>query len=228
MARELDQGMIDAQARLHEATPWIWLYELEVPTSPATRYRLTDYSQSVEFGVDPDGDPLVYSPAAVTHGVVKQTREGDIPTVTVGVGNVDTAVGKVIDTHGGMRGQPARIMLVRADTLDDPNAKIEFKARVARVGIREQTATFELRPVALGTAMFPRWRYLSQSCRFNFGGNLCGYQIPAAPGESVGTGFSTCAKHVEDCEQRGDDEVARLLERLHPLRFGGHPGIPRS
>jgi len=228
MAKDLTDQMIEAQARLHEAQAWIWLYEIEVPTTPKTRYRLTSYTEQLEFGADSHGDPLVYYPAPISHGVIQQTKEGDIPTITVTVGNINTEVGKVIDTHDGMRNSQARIMVVRADTLGDPNAKIEWKMKVARVGIREETATFELRPVSIGSVVFPRWRYLSSSCRFSFGDNLCGYQIPTSTDETVGGGFSTCPKTEDACTLRGDDEVARSLARSHPLRFGGHPGISRS
>jgi len=228
MARDVADQIIEAQGRLHEASSWIWLYELEVPTSPATRYRLTSYSERVEFGVNSAGEPLVYYPASVSHGAIQQTKEGDIPTIAVTVGNVDTEVGKVIDTHDGMRGSQVRIMLVRADTLGDPNAKIEWKMKVARVGIYEETATFELRPISIGSVVFPRWRYLSQSCRFSFGDNLCGYIIPTGADDTDANGYITCNKTVEKCTLVGDSEVTHGLERKHPLRFGGHPGITRS
>jgi len=228
MARDIADALKLAQGRLHEGSPWIWLYELEIPTTPPTRYRLTNFTQKITFGTSSDGVDLVYYPAAVTHTIVRQTNEGDIPTLTVTVGNVDNVVGATVESYDGLRGQPARIMAVHADSLQDPNAKIEFRLKVARVGISQEAATFELRPIAVASLMFPAWRYLSRSCRFAFGDNLCGYVIPSTPGESIGSGFSTCDKTIEQCNIRGQDESDRNVTVLHPLHYGGFQGLVRS
>jgi hypothetical protein len=72
--------------------------------------------------------------------------------------------------------------------------------------------------------MFPSRRVLTACSVVQFGSASCGYVIPDTPGESIGTGFSTCGRLLDNCRERGDDEVARGLERLHPKRFDGLPG----
>ena len=44
--------------QLADQYPWIWLYEVEVPTTPPTRYRLTNYDRTIYFGASTQGVPL--------------------------------------------------------------------------------------------------------------------------------------------------------------------------
>ena len=59
----------------------------------------------------------------------------------------------------------------------------------------------------------------------DFGDAECGYVIPATPGNTIGTGFDFCPRHLEACRERGDDEAARGLARKHPKRMNGFPSI---
>ena len=55
MARALDSLLTLQQMTLHDPEAWIWLYELEVPSDPPTRYRLTNYKTAVLFGTNSSG-----------------------------------------------------------------------------------------------------------------------------------------------------------------------------
>lgn len=226
MARDL-HGILKAhQHELRDEFPWVWLYELEVPTSPKTRYRLTNYTSEIEFGTNTAGEPLVYSPYPCTHGSITQTRKGDLPTLRVTIQNAAKETGLTVDEHGGMIGQRAVVRLINMEALDEPTAQIRWDAEVKRVSVRAELVTFELSSYNIYRSKFPRWRYMSQHCNFRFGGPECGYIIPPTPGETVGTGFSTCSKQYSACEERGDDETARAVDVRHPMRYGGFRGIP--
>lgn len=225
MARDLGAIQQEQQTTLRADHPWVWLYEVEVPTDPPTRFRITNYTEDIEFGFDGAGDPLTYSRFPVSAGDIVQSKDGDLPRIRVSVANATREVGAVVEQYGGLVGQPAVIRVVNIEALDVPGADIRFDAQIVRTTANAEAITFELSPANLHDAEFPRWRYMSQHCNFPFGGVLCGYVIPASPGDTVGTGFSTCPKHLAGCTERGEDEDARSVTVKHPQRFGGFRGM---
>lgn len=228
MARDLHGILKQHQNELRDEFPWIWLYELEVPTDPKTRYRITNYEKEVEFGTNTAGEALVYSPYPCTHGSIIQTRQGDLPTIRVTIANAGREIGYTVDEYGGMIGSRAVVRIVNLEALDEPTAQIRWDSEVKRVSVRPAAVTFELSSYNIHRSKFPRWRYMSQHCNFRFGGPACGYLIPAVPGDTVGTGFSSCSKQYSACEERGADELARSVDPRHPERYGGFRGMNGS
>jgi len=229
MARDLHGILKLHQNELRDEAPWIWLYELEVPSSPSkTRYRITNYERAVKFGTNTAGSPLVYSPFPVTHGSLTQTRRGDLPTMRVTVQNATRELGLTVDQYDGMIGSRAVVRIVNLEALEEPTAQIRWDSEVKRVSVRAEMTTFELSAFNIYRSKFPRWRYLSQHCNFRYGGPECGYIPVAGAGNTVGTGFDFCPKQYSSCVERGEDEDARGVDVRHPMRYGGFRGMPGS
>lgn len=228
MSDSLTTLMQEWRSQLRLEYPWVWLYEVEVPTDPVTRIRLTNNPTPVSFGFDSDGAALTYSPFPIVHSGIKKTAAGDIPTIGVSVGNVTREIGRLIDAHDGLDGAPAVIRLVNLADLGNAKAQVEERAEVRGCKVGARIVTITLAAYSLYRAKVPPERYVSTVCKHAFGGPRCGYLIPASPGETVGTGFSTCARRRTDCEERGADELARGLPQIHPRRWGAFPGMPRQ
>lgn len=211
------------RSQLESQAPWIWLYELEVAGSPPTRYRLTNFTQSVEFGTNLAGERLVYSPAPIAHGDIEQTTDGSLPSVTVTVGNAGPIVSATVDAADGFVGQPIKIMLVSSLELENPDAAITQDGEVVAASVSGDAIAFRISAFNLFQLQFPPFVFARRRCRYIFGSGECGYNVAGA-----GAAFSTCGKTIADCEARGADEVSRGLVRKHPGRFGGWPGIPRA
>jgi len=225
MARELGTVQTGEQTTLRAENPWIWLYEVEVPTDPPTRFRLTNYTEDVEYGFDGASDPIIYSRFPVSAGDIVQGKDGDLPRIRVSVANATKEVGLVVDQYGGLVGQPAVVRVVNREAIDIPGSDIRWDAEVVRCSGGAEAITFELSAANLHDSEFPRWRYMSQHCIFAFGGVKCGYVIPSSPTNTVGGGFDHCEKHIVACEERGDDEDSRGVTVRHPMRFGGFRGM---
>lgn len=229
MARTLESIIQSRQQQLEDELPWVWLYEFEVPTTPATRFRLTNYTETVQFGENPDtGTPIEYQPYPIEHGEIELNREGNLPTITVTVANVAREVGEYLDTYGGLVNQPAVVRLVNIGSSGTPTAGIRFDSQISRARLSPEAALLELAAVNLRRIKLPRRRYMREDCPFVFGGSECGYQIPGSATETVGGGFARCPKTLAACTARGLDEAARSLTNTHPLRFGGFLGIGRQ
>lgn len=229
MARDLHGILQDHQQRMRDEHPWIWLYEFEVPTDPPTRYRLTNYTATVPFGIDTaTGDPLLYLPYPIVHGEIEQTKTGDLPRIRVSIANAAREVSETLEAYDGMIGQSAVLRLVNAQALSSPQAQVRFDASILRARSTVDAVYLDLAAEGPLRAMLPRRRYMRRHCTLQFGSPECGYAIPTTAGNTIGTGFAYCGKMFSDCVTRGEDEVARGLARKHPLGFGGFLGMGKS
>jgi lambda family phage minor tail protein L len=234
-------GIIEAQLStglalhinaLDQSSPFAWLFEVEIPTSPPTRLRFTNQTKKIAWGADSQGNPIEYDPYPVKVGKIAATKGGDLPTIKVQVSNVTREVGRLIDTYDGLTGQLVVLRIINLATLLDPSAEVRIDSQIRSVAVNNKGATFVLSPYNLQQDQIPSRRYLKNHCDFHFGRERCGYVLGGpsyVPDNTVGGGFNFCPKTFEGCVERGDDEEARLsaAERLHPDRAGFFRGIPR-
>lgn len=220
----------NARAQLTNLHPFVWLLEIVVPSSPPTVARLTNFDEVVSRGTGPTGIPLEYQPIALALGEMRTTNKADMSDVVINVTNVKKDLMSFLETYDGLVGQDIRLRLVNVLELTNPAAQIELAGRIATTTCTPAVVTFRMGSPNLTRALFPKNRYLAHHCIWRFGGPECGYVIPVSPTESIGGGFSTCGRTVDECEIRGADEEARGILNAdgvadHPRRIGAFPGI---
>ena len=130
-----------------------------------------------------------------------------------------------LDAAEGLTDQSVRILIVNANDLSNALARAVFAGNIIDCEAGQDEILFKLGRPALNQAAFPARRCLTTCSVTRFGNTECGYVIPDNPGDSIGTGFSTCNRSLDACRERGDDEVARGLVRMHPRRMDGFPGV---
>ena len=132
-------GTVQAEAskQLRQMSPCIWLLEFEVPSSPATRYRFTNFETVVSRGFGPGGVPLLYYPKQIAHGDLTQSAKGDLQNLTVNVSNVNLEMMEALELYDGLIGQPFTLRLVNSLALTDPNAEMRYDGRVANCKVND-------------------------------------------------------------------------------------------
>jgi len=217
-----------AMQQLAATEPFVWLIEVGIPSDPATRFRITSYSQAITRGTDRDGNPIIYYPFPVAHGDLLDQARGNLNSISINVANVTLELMTYLEQYDGLSDQPVVLKLVHSQGLADPGAERRFDGRVSNVKVTDEGATFLVSATNVTKSKFPKQRLLAFDCvhaGVKFGGVQCGYNIPAVATNEVGGGFDFCAGSLEECEERGEDEVAHGLDRNHPLRYGGCPGL---
>lgn len=214
-----------ASKQLDGMSPYFWLFEVRVPTDPPTRFRITNYTQPIARGVDSGGHSIIFYPFPIAQGDLLQQAKGDLTEMTFNITNVTLELATILDSYDGLSGQPVVVRLVHSEGVTDPNAELRSDGEVTRCRVTGDVFSFSVSAKNLLKELFPKRRLMAYRCGSTFGGAECGYSIPTTTGETVGTGFSTCSRELEACEERGLDEVARSLTRLHPLRFNAAPGM---
>lgn len=218
-----------AYAQLEQSAGYIWLLEVRVPSTPAYRFRLTNYSQQVARGTDSGGNPIIWSPFPIAFGEMREQKRGNLDEITINVANVTRELMTYLEQYDGLSDQPVAIRLVHSQGLSDPAGERRFDGKVVRCRVTSEVASFVVSASNLSKRLFPRSRLLAFDCihktRGGFGGAGCGYIIPVGATNEVGGGFDFCGGSFEDCCERGDDEAARALDVEHPLRYGACPGL---
>lgn len=222
MTRQLTAALTEASGKLRDTSPWVWLFEVEVPTTPPTRYRVANNPTPIAFA------GVTYSPFPFEVGEIRTTADGDIPVIDVTVDNAALIIGNAVDQYDGLTGAPARLLIVNAADLTNPSSVIAEDAEVQSATVSARSVTFTLSAYSLYRLIIPAHRHVSRGCRWQFASAECGYQLVSGATNAVGGGFDFCRKNLVQCRERGADELARAVTVLHPKRFGGFPGIPRQ
>lgn len=194
---------------LVQVSPYIKLYEIELPTDPATRLRMASWPEDVEFGTNSNGVALTYEMASVEHDESRETTSGGLPTATLTISNVRRDIVGYMETHDGLEGQPVRYMLVDSTALEmgQPIRREDYEILSSRV--KGSTVTMQLGKPNLQRARFPQQR-LSRTCRFPYKSAECGYSGGLATCDKTMNGSDGCVVHANED------------------RFGGFRSIPKT
>jgi len=226
VAEQLNPDQINEVNKTEIIAPFLWLLELEVPSSPATRFRLVaPCTRQITFGTDFEGIPVTYYPFDFEVGTVQRDAEGNSLNLTVRVSNITREIQSAIELYEGLVGQPARAMLVSSALLSTGIPLFSIEGDIITNSATAQDVEIEIGERSAYRDKFPALSVQPHFCSFPYGGNLCGYDTTRSGA------LLTCSKLLEGengCREHGDDEVAASLERQHPARFGGFPGVPRA
>lgn len=234
MTRELSPSLAALSRQLRVPDGYAWLAEVEIPPAvdgdPPSRLRVNSTSAPVPFGINSEGDDVIYSPAPFTLTPIEENTDGDQPILTATFACPPDNVIAFFEEHDGLDGASADIHLVNLSLLD-ADSGIHFGFRVYDSSLEERGLSVRLSAGALRLEQTPPTRYSRTNCsakRVPYGGTLCGYDLN---NPTIAAAHPTCTRLLEGpggCRAHGDAEVAAGLERKHPLRFGGRRSIPRQ
>lgn len=217
----LTQNSLEAVQAISGTSPFVWIYEIEVPTDPETRYRFAgNYTTSVTFRGN------IYYPFPVTHSITREESDGSLQGTSLIVSNITRQTISVLKTHNGLIGQPVRIMLVNTFELASGIPMMETDYTIGSIEIDDISVRASLVLFNAYASMFPSNKLTRGHCRLQYRGAGCGYIVPEADG-----GLPTCDQSHDGpngCVVHGESEVAAGYTQQHPSRFGGFPGIPRQ
>lgn len=215
----IDPFLMVEKNLLATGAQWVWLYEIEVPTDPPTRYRFVQTQEQVTFRGN------IYYPFPITHTVMRDTDSGDLPTITLTASNVSREIIATLEAHKGLIGQPARIILANMASLTTSEGAIEQDFRIMTMTATEEACAAQLGDFSMYEQYFPGQRMMRHFCRHQYRSSGCGYSVPS----SAGSYLASCDKSLDGangCRAHGASETAAGVAVIHPDRFGGFPGIP--
>lgn len=191
-----------AKNKLSGASPWVWLYEIEVPTTPtATILRYAEYTEPVVW----QGN--TFQPFPISHSEINESSEGRINAVTVTVSNVMREIQAYLEEWDYLSGAPVRIICVN---LSDSSYSQMRDLAVSSTQYNDKAVTFTLSlnfdivGKKIGRTAYRdkcAWVYKSAECAYSGAIALCDKTLGGQNG---------CRVHA------------------NAVRFGGMPGIPQG
>lgn len=213
-----------ATKQMQNDAPYLTLIQLRVKELNVV-YRLANSDRDVRFGGTSAGAAIVWQRFPIAVGDFRDTKNGDLAQIQVGLADVSLELRALIHQYRGFLGSEVKILTINAAALSDLDAKLLHVGEIVDCEADEKGVLFSLGQPSLNDAVFPGRRYLTRCGVVTFGDSACGYGIPTSPTNAVGGGFDFCPRSLAACQERGDDEVARGLTRGHPRRMDGFPGI---
>lgn len=210
---------------LIQPDPLIHLYAIDLPTTPAKKFRATSYGQKVYFERDSDGVAIGYEAFNVTHADVEDNAQGELTTCRLGLQNATLEASSILQNYRGLIGKKVRIVEIFLSDLPDGVPQWDQDFDVVSSAAKADAVTLTLGMFSLFDVPFPRRRISDRICWRKYGDFECGYDTTR-----IGS-LQTCDK-TEDgpngCEVHGLDEEAAGLENRHPRRALLCPGVLRG
>lgn len=108
-------------------------------------------------------------PAVFSLTGMEETKEGEIPKVTLNFFDISGAIIPIIEETNGLPDTKVNIYIIDSLYLDDTTPKFSATANIVSVKINDnKLITLELGTSNLSLLRIPRSRYLKNHCRFNF------------------------------------------------------------
>ncbi len=199
--KTLPANLITAKNALASTHPWILLLEVALPDD--TIIRLARNTEDVLF----QGNTYQAFPFEID--AVKETSKGELPVVSLRVGNVSQMVQFYIEEYDGLVGQPVKLTVVNANHLSEDYSELELNFDITACQANALWVTWNVGAPNPLSRRFPLYRYLGLSC--NWVGRFKGVECKYA-------GFDeTCSGTLDAC--RAKENAAN---------FGGFPGLSQG
>lgn len=218
MTYELSTHLQTEIRRLHGGR-WLELWEIEIDASAVAllKFACVNHSAPITFG------SVTYHPFPVARGPIEWNSEGNLPRTTLALDNRRRDLAPYLEQGQGFQDRVVTMRIVHEDWLALATDRYVLDWIIAGAAVTHETVQLTLEARAFATMQLPRERFMRDRCAWQFRSPVCGYE----PDSADGADYRTCAKTLDDCVLRGDDEVARGMPRLHPMQFGAFPALPR-
>ncbi|RMF74677.1 MAG: hypothetical protein D6744_14280 [Planctomycetota bacterium] len=215
---------VETILKLTDSAPWLWLLEVAIPTTSTTEnaLRLVRNPKGITWGVFNDGTAIAWEPFPFTVSALADASDSTLRTVSVSCANVNREVQAIFELYGGLIGQRAVLRLIDGSDLSSPYPLWKITGEVVSATATEKAASIEIGQAVITSRSFPGATIVRDHCRHKYGGTNCGYDTTRS-GALQSCDFSLDGDN--GCIAHGDDEDAAGVTRLHPLRFGGFPGV---
>lgn len=204
--------------------PLVWLYAIDLPSAPRSKYRLAANPEAVYFERDSTGSAIAYSPSSVYHEDARTDVDGSINKVRLTVQNITRESVALLKAYNWLIGEKVRIVCVRLAEMPDGDPLKDETYDVLDSSARENVVALTLGRAALKDKKFPDRRANRRYCAHRYGSAACGYDTAR-----VGA-LQSCSKLEEGpngCIEHGLNEAAASLPNRHPQRILLFKGIPR-
>jgi lambda family phage minor tail protein L len=185
--KKLPAGLVLEKNKLAQNSAWLILLHINIQ---GNHEYLVRNNESVTY------DGQIYDPFAFELDSTKQESKGKIPTVSLSVSNVTRLFASLLELYDGGVGATVVITVVNSELLTENYSELEITYDVLATEVTEEWVVFTLGAPNPLRQRFPKYRYISGHCNWQFESYECGYT-----GED-----ETCLRTLEACQAKLNSE----------------------
>ncbi len=186
---ELNSNYITEQNKLATSGAWIWLLEIETPTTAyaGNPLRYTNDNHAISAGVFgrvwPTAGGDTYTTMPFNMDDVEASLDGKFGEFKLYIGDLALSgdLRTRVSATAGLVGSIVRLRVVHSNHLDLTDPAIDESAEVLSCERMLNAVVLTLGIPSLLSRRFPRDRYVPGFCRHKFEGALCQYLTPRLP-----------------------------------------------
>ena len=223
MPEIINSALVDKKNQMHNFAPFVWLFELDLDGTNAM--RICGYDASLSWGGH------VWSPFPIKIGILPRDAEANLPIIDATISNISREIGSYLDADGVVD----RIWTLRLVNTEHLTVAIPWgEWTVQDAQLQLPHAVIRLGQYALIDAPLPARVQNRSRCDNIYGADECGYPLAIAnfiAGTNPLFDPTKCDLTLDGsngCIVHGLNEQAAGKPKLHPKRWGAHPGIPKG
>jgi lambda family phage minor tail protein L len=193
--KKLPANIVLEKNKLAQNSAWLILLHINIESN---HFYLVRNNESITYSGQQ------YDPFAFELDVTKQESKGKIPTVNLNVSNVTRIFANVLELYDGGVGAEVTLTVVNSELLSENYAELEITYDVLATEVNEEWVSFTLGAPNPLRQRYPKYRYISGHCNWQFKSTECGYS-----GDDT-----VCARTLDDCQTKENSE-----------RYGGFLGL---
>jgi phage-related protein len=199
--KKLPASLVLEKNKLTQNSAWLILLHITIGTD---HIYLVRNNESVTFNIGDGSGSQTYDPFAFELDATKQESKGKIPTVNLSISNVTRLFANLLELHDGGVGATVVLAVVNSELLALDYSELTITYDVLATEVTEEWISFTLGAPNPLRQRFPKYRYISGHCNWQFLSEECGYS-----GDD-----EECARTLEACQSKSNSE-----------RYGGFLGL---
>ena len=208
MAWELDGAQRQQIGALSNQYPFVWLFEVRVPSDPVERILIANHTADVAFGQDSTGADIIYEKWPFDVEDLSEDTGASLPGITISISNITREIQAFIEEYDGLEGEPCKLQLVNVTTLAS-GAYLEYSAQILTSQADESVVAVEIGSYDLQRQVFPSNRAIKLFCRHRYQGIRCGYTGSLPTCDKSLNGPDGCVVHENEDSFGGFPSIRR-------------------
>jgi phage-related protein len=185
--KKLPASLVLEKNKLSQNSAWLILLHINIQDN---HEYLVRNNESVIFGGQ------TYDPFAFELDATKQESKGKIPTVSLSVSNVTRLFANLLELYDGGVGAEVTITIVNSELLTENYSELEITYDVLATEVTEEWVIFTLGAPNPLRQRYPKYRYISGHCNWQFKSFECGYS----------GSDTTCNRTLVACKAKNNSE----------------------
>jgi len=180
--KTLPAALILEKNKIATASAWLILLDVDITGNGSVDFRFVRNTENVTYSGN------VYTAFPFELNVIESSLDGKLPGIALRFSNVGLTLSSYLEANNGMAGGTIKIIIINSANLAADYSELELTTEIVSSSANNKWITFNLGVPNPLRRRFPLYRYIADSCNWEYGSVEC-----------IHTGGS-CKRILANCE----------------------------